>query len=451
MKKIVIIGLGHGGLSAAIKLAKDYDITIYEKNAKEDIAYPWEDDIRLDIFGRLGLPEPDAALYNQKTQRCFVAPNMTDYLPLPKGKPMEDISIDRKGLLQHLIALAEAAGAKVVYETPVEELIVDGNTVTGVRVGGENVKADLVVDASGYHSPFRGQVPKKFGMQAEPAPDDTMCVYRAYYEKTPGTETPHPERHYCLLHQGGAGLSWCNVNNHDQVDILIGRIGKLTEEQVRAAEADLKLHNDTFSDQVILPGRIVDISLRNTISIMVADGFALVGDSAFMTMPFMGSGIEASLLAGTLLADCVKDAAGFTAKDLWPYQVAYYKEQGASYAFIDILKRWVLFLDSEWMNWLLGCGAVKPEDMLMVSTSKDSKFSLTPKDILERLAILTKRPEIIGSAVKCALHGVLMLLVAKNIPANYNEKTLALWRKCYDGLVPHKTEFPIRPSSSLQL
>lgn len=438
MKKIVIIGLGHGGLSAAIRLAGDYEVTIYEAKAKEKIAYPWEDDIRFDIFERVGIPAPDASLYNQKTQRCFIAPNMTDYLPLPQGKPMEDISIDRKGLLNHLISLAEAAGAKVVYEAPVEELVVEHERVTGIRVAGETVKADLVVDASGFHSKFRGQVPTKFGIQAEPVPDETMCVYRAFYEKTPGTQTPHPERHYCIRHMGGAGISWCNVNNHDEIDILVGRIGNLSSEEVAAAEADLKKYNDTFSDKVLQVGRYVDISLRNTISRMVADGFALIGDSAFMTMPFMGSGIEASLLAGKLLADCVKEAADFTAEGLWPYQVAYYKEQGASYAFVDILKRWVLFLPPEQMNWLFGCGAVTPEDMLMVSTSKESKVSLTPADVLKKVGILLSRPAIIGSAVKCALHGVIELLVAKNIPAAYDEKKISLWQKIYDGLVPHK-------------
>ena len=80
---------------------------------------------------------------------------------------------------------------------------------------------------------------------------------------------------------------------------------------------------------------------------MVADGYAAVGDSAFMTMPFMGSGIEASMQAEKMLTEAVikNCKKGYTAKNLWKYQVAFYKKLGALYAVIDVAKRWALNLD----------------------------------------------------------------------------------------------------------
>ncbi len=439
MKKVVVIGLGHGGLVAAQKLAKaGFDVAILEKKAKEEIGYPWEDDIRFDIFSRINIPAPPEELYCQKTQRCFIAPDLSA-LPLPKGKPMEDISISRKGLLAHLASLAEQAGAVIQYQTPVEKLVILDNRVVGVKTADNIIPADLVVDASGFLSPFRAQVPEQFGVQAEPAPDDRMEVYRAIHKKTPGTETPHPERHYYIRHRGGAGISWCNVNSHDEVDLLVGRIGTLPEEEWKASLADMKEINPTYSEEVVVPGRIVTIALRSTIGRMVADGFALVGDSAFMTMPFMGSGLEASMLAGSLLAQTViqKADSKFTAADLWDYQVAYYQEQGATYAFVDILKRWVLNLEPEKLNWLFGCGAVTPEDMLMVSTDQNKKSTLTPVSVLRKIGILLHRPDIIGGAIKTALRGVLELLVAKSIPKHYHPLEIKLWQKLYEGLVPH--------------
>lgn len=441
-KEIIVIGLGHGGLVAAMKLAKaGYHVTILEAKTADHVSYPWEDDIRFDIFEQVGIPAPDASIYNQKTQRCFIAPDRVHYLPLPQGKPMEDISISRRGLIQHLTTLAEQAGVTIKYRTKVSELLVEGWKVVGVKAGTKKYKADLVIDASGFYSPFRGQVPSHFHMQAMPEVDGIMSVYRAIYEKVPGTETPHPERHYYIRHRGGAGISWCNVNNHDEVDVLVARIGELTKEEVKNSIADLKKYNPTLSEKAIVRGQYEKIALRSTISRMVSDGFALVGDSAFMTMPFMGSGIEASMTAGKLLAETVIEAGDverYSAATLWPYQVAYYKALGAKYSFVDILKRWVLFLNPADLNWLFACGAVTPEDMLLVSTAKGKGLPFTPMELVRKVKILLCRPDIIGGAVATLLRGVLCMLTAKIIPKEYDTILVDLWQKLYEIPIPHK-------------
>ncbi|MCR5041882.1 MAG: NAD(P)-binding protein, partial [Clostridia bacterium] len=42
MEKIIVAGAGHGGLVAAAHFAKaGYDVTVYEKNAREDLGYDW--------------------------------------------------------------------------------------------------------------------------------------------------------------------------------------------------------------------------------------------------------------------------------------------------------------------------------------------------------------------------------------------------------------------------
>ena len=441
MKKVIVVGLGHGGLVAAMKLAEaGFDVTILEAQGP-GVGYLWENDIRFDIFEKVGIPAPDESIYSQKTQRCFIAPDMEHMLPLPQGAPMEDISIDRRGLLKHLITLAETAGVKIKYHARVNSLVLDGWQVVGVKTALKKYKADLVIDASGFYSQIRGQVPNHFRMQAMPEVDDVLSVYRAVYEKTPDTETPHPERHYYIRHRNQPGISWCNVNHYDHVDVLVARIGDLTKEEVKRSIADLRKHNETLSDVSILTGKYAKISLRSTIARMVADGFALVGDSAFMTMPFMGSGIEASMTAGKLLAETVikaGDVERYSAEVLWPYQVAYYNKLGAKYSFVDILKRWVLFLNPADMNWLFACGAVTPEDMLLVSTKSGGGLPFTPEELLNKLKILSMRPDIIAGAVYTALRGVACLLVAKVIPTTYDAFLVDAWQTLYERLIPHK-------------
>ena len=45
--KIAVIGMGQGGMVAAIKLAEaGCDVTVYERKARGEVSYPWRDDIR---------------------------------------------------------------------------------------------------------------------------------------------------------------------------------------------------------------------------------------------------------------------------------------------------------------------------------------------------------------------------------------------------------------------
>lgn len=43
-KKIIVAGGGHGGIAAAALLAEHgFDVTVYEKNRREDMGYDWTD------------------------------------------------------------------------------------------------------------------------------------------------------------------------------------------------------------------------------------------------------------------------------------------------------------------------------------------------------------------------------------------------------------------------
>ena len=57
-KKIIVAGAGHGGVIAAAKLAKaGFDVTVYEKQKRENIGHDWED--RFDFQTVLNAIEKD--------------------------------------------------------------------------------------------------------------------------------------------------------------------------------------------------------------------------------------------------------------------------------------------------------------------------------------------------------------------------------------------------------
>ena len=437
---VVVAGMGQGGLVAASYLALNgYRVDVFEKAKKGEVSYPWYDDITFNIFEKVGIPAPPRECYTQKSKWLFVSPDEKNSLAVPPMPPMVEVSVSRRGLVEHLCDLAEGAGCTLHYGEAVEELLLSGDTVVGVKTSKKKYKADLVIDASGLHSKLRRQVPEKFGIQAEPAHDDLMSGYRAFYKRRPGSATPDPESTLYVMHKDGPGISWCNLNDRDEVDMLCLRIGGMTKDEYSELAAALKANHDMVSDEAIMPPRPVDVGVRYTMSRLVADGYAAVGDSAFMTMPFMGSGIEASMQAGRMLAETVVNGGRdrFTAKNLWNYQVTFFKKLGALYMAIDIVKRYVLFLDPKTVNWVFGCGAVTSEDMKLLSTDENNKASISPLQILKKVGILLSRPKLIAGLLGAVLKAALGLFMAMRLPKKYNEKEIAEWQREYEKCIKH--------------
>ena len=151
----------------------------------------------------------------------------------------------------------------------------------------------------------------------------------------------------------------------------------------------------------------------------------------------MGSGIEASMKAATWLAELIlkENLTRFSAKALWPWQVRYYQELGARYAFVDLVKRWVLNIDVDLLNWLFGCGAVTNEDMGLVSTDPDNPNKLTVGKILKKAAIVLKQPRILAETGKWMARAAHAKAVAASIPRDYDEKKVDAWQARYDGIL----------------
>lgn len=437
-RKIAVLGMGQGGLVAAAKLAKaGFDVDVFEREREGEVSYPWFDDITFNVFDAVGIPAPPREDYTQKSKWLFVSPNHKDSLPVPPMPPMVEVSVSRRGLNRHLCALAKQAGAKLHFEEPVKTLVFDGDMVVGFETDKGVYEADLVIDAAGLNSPFRGQLPESACIPAKPEKDDIMYGYRGFFEREPGSKTPDPESVLHLMPMDGVDICWCNLNERDEVDMLILNIGGTEKADAEKCEAFLKDYNEVCSDKVVHPIRPVRVGVRATMPVIVADGYAAVGDSAFMTMPFMGSGIEASMKAGKILAEVVikNKKKEFTAKNLWKYETRYVKELGAVYMLIDVVKRWALNLDPKDIEWAFGSGLVTSDDMKLLSSDSDAEFSLSELHIGKKLLILFSKPSIIFGALKSVAKAVRGLVATLMVPKKYNQKKVQKWAKKYDSYI----------------
>lgn len=440
MAKIAVVGMGQGGMVAAICLAKQgHDVTVFEKSAKGEVGYDWRDDIRADVFEAAGLPMPDSDVYCQKSKWLFVSPNEEYSLPVPPCPPMEEISVYRTKLSDFFAKQAESAGCKLVFGTEVKSLAIKNDVIVGVCADGKEQLFDLVIDASGMRSPFRAQVPNKFEVQPQPGKDDVMYAYRAFFKRVEGMYPRDPDINSTLYlkHLGSVGISWCNLNEDNLVDVLIGRVGELSDKEIDYTIEALRASNPILSNESVSE-RKVEICLRMSIARAVADGYVAIGDSAFMTMPLMGSGIESSMKAGRMFADFIREnnVTEFTAKNMWGFYHKYMTTLGADFAFVDTLKRWALALDPKTVDWVFGGGLIQKSDLALVTTdTSGEKPKMSAKSIIKKVFLLLGHFGLICKALGCLLRSLKAKRIAKNIPAVYDEKKLAKWTKKYNKLI----------------
>ncbi len=173
----------------------------------------------------------------------------------------------------------------------------------------------------------------------------------------------------------------------------------------------------------------------------VADGYVALGDSAFMTMPLMGSGIESSMKAGRMFADYIQEnnVAEFTAKNMWGFYHRYMTTLGTDFAFVDVLKRWALSLDPKTIDWVFGGGLIEKSDLALVTTdTSGEKPKLSAKSIIKKAFLLLGHFGLVCKAIGCLLRSLKAKNIAKKIPAVYDDKKLAKWTKKYNKIICKK-------------
>lgn len=430
MKTAVIIGGNQSGLNMARCLADvGFKVTLFEKKAQNEVAFDWTDDVDPTIFSTVGIPLPPEGTYFKKKDWTFVNPSETVKITVHGGAQSEDISVYRRPLNDYLYGLA-CDKATIKYGTEVNSLIVEGKKVVGVTVGEEKIFCDLVVDCSGALSTFRASLPEETMIQCMPDKNELFYAYRGFFKAKDGVKAPEMTNKAYLRHGKKEGISWC-IYHEGTADVLIGRIGGITEEEINDALNELKKDNPIIGEELVKAGFVSIIPVRYPISRMVADGYVLCGDSAFMTIPMMGSGIACSLDCGKMLADVLKRSDDCGVKNLWYYQVAFFKKY-AAFLGVDLLKRWLLSTAAENVDFLFESGVIDEE---MLANGVGGEGVKMPFGVMmkkgwlgrKRLGVLLQVAGIMSKSDKANA-------LARNIPEEFDEEEAVKWQNRIDGL-----------------
>ena len=430
MKKIICAGAGHGGLAAALLLAREgYDVTVLEAKSRKELGYDWHDCAWLPAFEKLGIKPDDPGFVYPFFQYTYHNPAETVAFTVNTKNTENLRMMDRRYILDLLIGECKKAGVKFEFGKKLTGAITEGHKVVGVHTVKKEYRADLVIDAAGMDSPIRKSLPPAAGIQKEIAPDKIIWTYRAYYENRLNKPAPEYQNIY-FFHCGKPGMDWL-ITERDFIDVLVGSFSPLTKEDIDRAVADFQRIYSHMSDKILRGGTVQKIPIGKAIPKFIWNGYAAVGDSASMTEPMSGSGISRSLSAGAILAETIINIGdgAYNQKNLWHYEYDYLKKEGESAYSDSILREFLATLTAEDLDYFfehkimtekeIGGGKIKfssPAEFLQKVTAFVPKAGLLPR--MAGAALKLKKAESVKSA----------------LPKEFSQNAYSCWLKLYNQL-----------------
>jgi flavin-dependent dehydrogenase len=291
--------------------------------------------------------------------------------------------------LQRLIGLAESDGVRFEFGTTFSRPLCEGGRISGAVVerGGEEreIRAGLVVDASGIGAAVRTALPPECGVESfRIAPEERFYVILRYITWL------DPQRPRTVDSEGWTFYkAWVAPSFHERGAIIgIGATGSYdhAEEVYRefAAAIPLPPHRVDKIERGVTPYRRPPYSL-------VGDGFLCLGDGACLTKPFSGEGVTSGWtlckIAAEVVDGALREGGSLSADSLWPINVRYFRDQGAKFAGILATVPSAANVTREENSYLFRKDVVFSEEDL-TDMNRDFEMHLTTRKILRIAGVL---------------------------------------------------------------
>lgn len=233
-------------------------------------------------------------------------------------------------------------------------------------------------------------------------------------------------------------MSWI-ATEKNFTDLLIARFDPFGAEEVEETAEYFRKDNPSLGKKLLRGGQFVKNTCKTT-----AFGYgmrrirAAIGDSAFMTVPVIGSGIANSLRASKTLAETIaadKDEV-FNAETLWHYQVRYYKELGSGLAPLACAKLALTKITPAQLDFIFASRILTEEDLTIGanSTRITDFLSLTPAEFIRRSKSVVKDVDLLAKIAKVGADVAETVVHTAAIPKKWNRGAVLKWAKKYDSV-----------------
>ncbi|MCS7107241.1 MAG: geranylgeranyl reductase family protein [Acidilobaceae archaeon] len=404
---VVVVGLGPAGASLVYMLRNSgLRVAGIDMGDESKIwGKPCGDAIGSGNFDKNGLPHPSGEALKQIVRGALIySPSEQGVLRLTGG---HGYMIDRNKY--GLSLLREASGKVDIYlETKVSNPILESGKLAGVMARGEKgemeLRAKVVVDASGSVGSVRRKLPAEWPVAVEAPETDFSVAYRKIVELDYDIEEPDFIRIYFSTKIAPGGYWWFFPKGKNVANIGLGvQLGRGYEHPAKTYREVLMKRPDIGREVRVLSEAGARLPTRRPIATMVWHNFIAIGDSAFTVDPVHGGGMGYAMTAARAAANAIVAAAetgDFSAKGLWGANLEYMRALGAKQAALDVLRMFLQTLSDEEIEWAISKGLVGKEEVIAVFEA--GEFSLTRHflDTLDMVVRLMGKPTLFGKILK---------------------------------------------------
>lgn len=400
---VAIVGLGPAGSSLAFLLRKSGLRVVGIDMGDESKIWgkPCGDAIGASHFEKTGLPHPEGeALWQRVNGALVYSPSEKGVLRLTGGS---GYMIDRNKYGLSLIREAKN-GIDILLETKVSHPIIEGGKLVGVKaMRGEEeleIRAKIVVDASGSGSVIRRRLPSEWPVTEEASETDFGVAFRKIVELDYDIEEPDFIRLYFSTKIAPGGYWWFFPKGKRVANIGIGvQMGRGYPSPAFIYKEILMKRAEIAREARVLNEAGARLPTRRPLNTMVWDNFIAIGDSAFTVDPIHGGGMGYAMTAAKSAAIAIQEAfanSDFSARGLWRMNLEYIRVVGAKQAAIDLLRMFLQSLSDEEIEWAIREGLAGREEIISVFERGEIGMTASFVEKLKFVVAMMRKPELLG-------------------------------------------------------
>ncbi|MDI6798387.1 MAG: NAD(P)/FAD-dependent oxidoreductase [Candidatus Aenigmarchaeota archaeon] len=385
---VVVVGAGSAGCMAAYTSAKKgFKVCLIDAKSKEKVG----DKICGNALGfhhldRIDLKIPNEVITNKINGVIIYSPSLY-FWDVPLGDYVGGM-LDRVAFGQYLLDLAISAGAELKEKTIVDEAIVKEDFVKGVKTRfGEEIYAEIVIDASGLKSLIRRKLPASLGIETVEEKD----VNLAYREIRKVRHELEKCEMYLDPDKFPGGYAWLFPQSDDSVNVGLGvqKVEGFPDPKVRLYETVLK--KDMFKGSEVLEvngikqaGRM-DVPTRRPLASLVRNGIIFAGEAGSVVNPITGGGNGPAIVTGKFAGDTACEALeeGDTSEGaLWSYNLRHYTERdgfGLRYSRLDAFRFLLQSVTPKDLDYAMKRRIIKEDDLITLSTKGELRLNIFDK------------------------------------------------------------------------
>jgi flavin-dependent dehydrogenase len=236
--------------------------------------------------------------------------------------------------------------------------------------------ARLVIDCAGVTSVLRTNLPIKSNIQRTIDRDDLEATGRYILEfELAAEDKTYFDPDYAIIHLdqiiAPGGYAWVFPKSDKKANVGLGVQQKSMEmrNKTLGRKEDLKTLidnyvkvNPVFRNPKVADGALDEdngwgtwqVSVRRQNDCLVANGYMIAGDSAWMPKPLDAGGIGPAIIAAVIAGrDAVHalEANDTSEKGLWDYNVDFVNDYGYKTAGLEVFRRFLQTLNNEQINY----------------------------------------------------------------------------------------------------